>query len=258
MLLCSFYSPLISFQWSPYECKVQPCVTCKFTADWWLAKWENAHLVSLVLIGFDLFCLAVESSLNVSSIGSNVIPSHNSQNKPLCLTDDVVRFGLFWCSWIWLGTIRRKGFPPICTLEFEVFVWCVFRQAEAIHVNPLYVLIPTTLCTSFSFLLPVSNPPNAVVFAYGHITIMDMVSSVIHTEAELLTKISVLDLQSTKAYPKISPCPWWTGVRTVQHSFKGLSPVRIPMLNHRIGGWTLTSSWPHAKASLDNTLTPES
>lgn len=49
-------------------------------------------------------------------------------------------------------------------------------QAEAIHVNPLYVLIPTTLCTSFSFLLPVSNPTNAVVFAYGHLSIMDMVS----------------------------------------------------------------------------------
>ncbi|XP_031724048.1 solute carrier family 13 member 1 [Anarrhichthys ocellatus] len=50
-------------------------------------------------------------------------------------------------------------------------------KAEAIHVNPLYVLIPTTLCTSFSFLLPVSNPPNAVVFAYGHISIVDMVKA---------------------------------------------------------------------------------
>lgn len=42
-------------------------------------------------------------------------------------------------------------------------------------MNPLYVLIPTTLCTSYSFLLPVSNPPNAVVFGYGHLTILDMV-----------------------------------------------------------------------------------
>ncbi|TKS73849.1 Solute carrier family 13 member 1 [Collichthys lucidus] len=50
-------------------------------------------------------------------------------------------------------------------------------QAEAIHVNPLYVLIPTTLCTSFSFLLPVSNPPNAIVFAYGHISTVDMVKA---------------------------------------------------------------------------------
>lgn len=49
-------------------------------------------------------------------------------------------------------------------------------QAEGIRVNPLSVLIPATLCTSFSFLLPASNPPNAVVFAYGHFSVADMVS----------------------------------------------------------------------------------
>ncbi|XP_049430174.1 solute carrier family 13 member 1 [Epinephelus fuscoguttatus] len=58
-----------------------------------------------------------------------------------------------------------------------IFLPILSPLAEAIHVNPLYVLIPTTLCTSFSFLLPVSNPPNAVVFAYGHINIVDMVKA---------------------------------------------------------------------------------
>ncbi|XP_034444084.1 solute carrier family 13 member 1 [Hippoglossus hippoglossus] len=58
-----------------------------------------------------------------------------------------------------------------------IFLPILSPLAEAIHVNPLYVLIPTTLCTSFSFLLPVSNPPNAVVFTYGHIDIMDMVKA---------------------------------------------------------------------------------
>uniref|UniRef100_F7E3A2 Solute carrier family 13 member 1 n=1 Tax=Ornithorhynchus anatinus TaxID=9258 RepID=F7E3A2_ORNAN len=46
--------------------------------------------------------------------------------------------------------------------------------AEAIHVNPLYILIPSTLCTSFAFLLPVSNPPNAIVYSYGHVKVNDM------------------------------------------------------------------------------------
>ncbi|XP_022620255.1 solute carrier family 13 member 1 [Seriola dumerili] len=58
-----------------------------------------------------------------------------------------------------------------------IFLPILSPLAEAIHVNPLYVLIPTTLCTSFSFLLPVSNPSNAVVFGYGHISIMDMVKA---------------------------------------------------------------------------------
>lgn len=60
--------------------------------------------------------------------------------------------------------------------SYRYVLFIFFLQAEAIHVNPLFVLIPTTLCTSFSFLLPSSNPPNAVVFAYGHFSIMDMVS----------------------------------------------------------------------------------
>ncbi|KTG47685.1 hypothetical protein cypCar_00001854 [Cyprinus carpio] len=49
-------------------------------------------------------------------------------------------------------------------------------KAKAIGVNPVYMLIPTALCVSFSFLLPVSNTPNAIVFTYGHLTSMDMVS----------------------------------------------------------------------------------
>ncbi|RXM95512.1 Solute carrier family 13 member 1 [Acipenser ruthenus] len=51
------------------------------------------------------------------------------------------------------------------------------RSAEAINVNPLYILIPTTLCTSFAFLLPVANPPNAIVFTYGHLQVIDMVKA---------------------------------------------------------------------------------
>ncbi|EMP32600.1 Solute carrier family 13 member 1 [Chelonia mydas] len=49
--------------------------------------------------------------------------------------------------------------------------------AEAIHVNPLYILIPTTLCTSFACLLPVSNPPNAIVYSYGHLNVIEMVKA---------------------------------------------------------------------------------
>ncbi|XP_054420529.1 solute carrier family 13 member 1 [Pteronotus mesoamericanus] len=49
--------------------------------------------------------------------------------------------------------------------------------AETIEVNPLYILLPSTLCTSFAVLLPVANPSNAIVFSYGHLTVMDMVKA---------------------------------------------------------------------------------
>ncbi|XP_032894263.1 solute carrier family 13 member 1 [Amblyraja radiata] len=58
-----------------------------------------------------------------------------------------------------------------------IFLPILIALSEAIHVNPLYLLIPSTLCTSFAFLLPVSNPPNAIVFGYGHLTVMDMVKA---------------------------------------------------------------------------------
>ncbi|XP_009987909.1 PREDICTED: solute carrier family 13 member 1 [Tauraco erythrolophus] len=56
-----------------------------------------------------------------------------------------------------------------------IFLPILSPLAEAIHVNPLFILIPATLCTSF--LLPVANPANAIVFSYGHLTIMDMVKA---------------------------------------------------------------------------------
>ncbi|KAG9490140.1 hypothetical protein GDO78_005823, partial [Eleutherodactylus coqui] len=58
-----------------------------------------------------------------------------------------------------------------------IFLPILAPLAEAINVNPLYILIPTTLCTSFAFLLPVANPPNAIVFSYGHLQVIDMVKA---------------------------------------------------------------------------------
>uniref|UniRef100_A0A8C5N3D4 Solute carrier family 13 member 1 n=1 Tax=Leptobrachium leishanense TaxID=445787 RepID=A0A8C5N3D4_9ANUR len=58
-----------------------------------------------------------------------------------------------------------------------IFLPILAPLAEAISVNPLYILIPTTLCTSFAFLLPVANPPNAIVYSYGHLQVMDMVKA---------------------------------------------------------------------------------
>ncbi|NXC02912.1 S13A1 protein, partial [Orthonyx spaldingii] len=58
-----------------------------------------------------------------------------------------------------------------------IFLPILSPLAEAIHVNPLFILIPATLCTSFAFLLPVANPSNAIVFSYGHLTILDMVKA---------------------------------------------------------------------------------
>lgn len=44
-----------------------------------------------------------------------------------------------------------------------------------LDVNPLYLMIPMTLCASMSFILPFSTPPNAIVFATGQVKMSQMI-----------------------------------------------------------------------------------
>ncbi|KAG8450691.1 hypothetical protein GDO86_003098 [Hymenochirus boettgeri] len=97
----------------------------------------------------------------------------------------------------WLGQQMTPlhSIPPwaiaiILSLMIAVFTECASNVATAtlfmpilasmstsIQVNPLYVMIPCTLSTSFAFMLPVATPPNAIVFSYGHLRVSDMVKT---------------------------------------------------------------------------------
>ncbi|NXV92808.1 S13A4 protein, partial [Calonectris borealis] len=58
-----------------------------------------------------------------------------------------------------------------------IFLPILCSMSEALLINPLYTLIPVTMCISFAVMLPVGNPPNAIVFSYGHCQIKDMVKA---------------------------------------------------------------------------------
>ena len=49
-------------------------------------------------------------------------------------------------------------------------------QAISIGVDPLYLMFPAAITSSFAFMLPVATPPNAIIFSYGYIKVIDMVS----------------------------------------------------------------------------------
>lgn len=48
-------------------------------------------------------------------------------------------------------------------------------QAESLCINPLYLMIPVTLACTYAYMLPAATPPNAIVFSFGTISILDMV-----------------------------------------------------------------------------------
>ncbi|XP_042194581.1 solute carrier family 13 member 5-like isoform X2 [Callorhinchus milii] len=97
----------------------------------------------------------------------------------------------------WLGnqlnplkTIPHWGIVIILCLLISIFTEFTSNTATAtlflpilaslavkLKINPLYVMIPCTVTASFSFMLPVATPPNAIVFTYGHLTVMDMVKA---------------------------------------------------------------------------------
>jgi sodium-dependent dicarboxylate transporter 2/3/5 len=46
--------------------------------------------------------------------------------------------------------------------------------AQALDVNPLLFMIPATMAASCAFMLPIGTPPNAIVFASGRVSLLQM------------------------------------------------------------------------------------
>ena len=55
-----------------------------------------------------------------------------------------------------------------------IFVPVVFGIADGLNIEPMYLAVPVTLASSCAFMMPVSTPPNAVVFSSGYIRIGEM------------------------------------------------------------------------------------
>ena len=57
----------------------------------------------------------------------------------------------------------------------SIFVPVVGGLATSMRVHPFTFMVPVGLTCSLAFVLPVSTPPNAIVFGTGRVTVGEMV-----------------------------------------------------------------------------------
>ncbi len=73
-----------------------------------------------------------------------------------------------------------------------VFLPVVGAIALGLGVDPVWFGIPVTLAASCAFMLPMSTPPNAIVFASGHLTVGQMVRAGIWLNLVAILWISLI------------------------------------------------------------------
>jgi len=73
-----------------------------------------------------------------------------------------------------------------------VFLPVIGGIAVGADINPLYVAIPATLASSCAFMLPMSTPPNAIVFASGYLKVSEMVRAGIILNIVTILLVAIL------------------------------------------------------------------
>jgi sodium-dependent dicarboxylate transporter 2/3/5 len=101
---------------------------------------------------------------------------------------------------LWVMVLLLTGISLLLT-EFmsnvaltTIFVPVVFGIADAFEYDPFVLSIAVTFAASCAFTLPVSTPPNAILFASGHIKLTDMIRTGILLDIFSLVVIAAFTL----------------------------------------------------------------
>uniref|UniRef100_A0A8C0BA07 Solute carrier family 13 member 5 n=1 Tax=Buteo japonicus TaxID=224669 RepID=A0A8C0BA07_9AVES len=124
--------------------------------DWNVVQRKMPWSIVLLLGGGFALADASANKMLVKYSG-DIIPGN--KNEPVCLSG--------------LGNVLYAFLLE----HFQCNILSISLQAASVKIHPLYVMLPGTLSASFAFMLPVATPPNAIVFSYGHIRVLDMVRS---------------------------------------------------------------------------------
>ena len=134
----------------------------KFLLDW--NDMKNLPWGILLLFGGGL-CLAqgMEDAGLVQLVGEKI--SQQATISVPALT--------FLLTFISMGLTEIMSNVALTT----IFVPVVFGIADGFHISPLLLAMPVTLAASCAFMMPVSTPPNAILFASGYIRIKEMIKA---------------------------------------------------------------------------------
>lgn len=151
----------------------------KFLLDW--SDMKELPWGILLLFGGGL-CLAdgMEKSGLVQIVGN-----HFSQQQGI--NSNVLIFSLTAIS---MGLTELMSNVALVT----IFVPVVFGVADGFHINPIWLAMPVTYAASCAFMMPISTPPNAVLFASGYIRMKDMIKTGILLNLCCLVIITILSL----------------------------------------------------------------
>ncbi len=157
--------------------------------------------------------VAMALLLCLTPAGSSGGASEAGGHKPFLMDWQTIRTGLPWgilllfgggfamaagfqqtglASWIGSRLGGMEGFPPLLMIVITCLVLTFLTEVTSntatatmampvlaaaaiqIGVHPFLFMIPATISTSCAFMLPVSTPPNAIVFGSGWVTIPQM------------------------------------------------------------------------------------
>lgn len=151
----------------------------KFLLDW--SDMKELPWGILLLFGGGL-CLAdgMEKSGLVQIVGN-----HFSQQQGI--STGLLIFSLTAIS---MGLTELMSNVALVT----IFIPVVFGVADGFHINPIWLAMPVTYAASCAFMMPISTPPNAVLFASGHIKMKDMIKTGVLLNLCCLVIITLLAL----------------------------------------------------------------
>jgi sodium-dependent dicarboxylate transporter 2/3/5 len=132
-----------------------------------LLEWSDTHKMAwgiLLLFGGGIAMAKSLEDANLINLFGNFLASYSSGNTLLMIF--IVTTASIFLSEVMSNVAQVIVMAPV-----------ISSVAISLHIDPLLLGIPMTLGASCASMLPMGTPPNAIVFASGHIKMKDMIKA---------------------------------------------------------------------------------